>query len=176
MIANLFSNAIKYTETGGAIDVRFRDAASTCSISISDTGIGISKQEQEQIFDRFYQADSSDTRRSEGVGIGLALVKDFVNLHRGELTVESKKGEGSCFTIILKKGNGHFSKDDLENPEAVEGSLNENEDVFTKTNRFSEIQEVQSNSGQAAEHEEISADTDVTSVMIVEDNDDLRDF
>ncbi|WP_395069072.1 sensor histidine kinase, partial [Gracilimonas sp.] len=126
VIANLLSNAIKYTEPVGTIDVQFHETTSTGKISISDTGIGISERQQQHIFDRFYQAESGDSRRSEGVGIGLALVKEFVELHGGEITIESQEGKGSCFTVILKKGRKHFTDKDFEISERVGHSIGEN--------------------------------------------------
>lgn len=177
VIANLLSNAIKYTEPGGAIDIRFRETASTCEIIVCDTGVGIGKAQQRHIFDRFYQVDSGDTRRSEGVGVGLALVKEFVELHGGEIAMESEEGEGTCFTVTLKKGRTHFSDKDLEVSDAAGSSFDEGGfDKPVEEDPVSASLEEQAVNTAVFETDEISADADVTSVLVAEDHADLRAF
>jgi PAS domain S-box-containing protein len=97
---NLLSNAIKFTPRGGNIQVLFERVDSQVKVSVTDTGIGISAEFLPRIFDRFQQADSSTTRRQEGLGLGLSIVKHLVELHGG--TVEAKRegiGNGSTFTV-----------------------------------------------------------------------------
>ena len=101
IILNLISNAVKFTETGGNILVNITDDNQYLIISVKDTGIGISKDKQKIIFDRFVQVDKSLTRNREGSGIGLSLVKSLVEMHKGKITVHSDLNQGSEFVIKL---------------------------------------------------------------------------
>lgn len=97
---NLISNAIKYTEQKGKILVTLKKQEDYAIVKVNDTGIGISKEVGKHIFDKFYQGDTSHA--SEGNGLGLALVKEVIDILGGEIDVESEVGVGSCFTIKLK--------------------------------------------------------------------------
>lgn len=103
VFANLLSNAIKFTPEGGNVYVTVEAPVSenTIKIKVKDTGIGIPKEKLPYIFDRFYQADDSATRRGEGTGIGLTLTRELVKLMNGEITVTSELGKGSEFTVLL---------------------------------------------------------------------------
>lgn len=101
VVNNLISNAIKFTNEGGKITVALTNQKTHAIIKVSDTGCGISKEVGEHIFDKFYQGDTS--RSSEGNGLGLALVKKVIDILGGEISVESKVGVGSTFTLKLKK-------------------------------------------------------------------------
>lgn len=101
IMLNLISNAIKYTEVGGQIDVKLSYEENSMSISVKDNGEGIPKSKLESIFDRFVQCEEGLTRKREGSGIGLSLVKSLVQLHRGEVTVESEIGCGTEFMVSL---------------------------------------------------------------------------
>lgn len=115
---NLLSNAVKFTPEGGSIYLNaalidenrsfYSEKSDMCAgknrclkISVTDTGIGIKKEDHERIFSEFEQVDSSFSRRYEGTGLGLALTKKLVELHGGEIFVESEEGKGSRFTVIL---------------------------------------------------------------------------
>lgn len=98
----LLNNAIKFTNTGGQITIDTHiDEEGTLEISVSDTGIGIPPEYKEKIFEKFFQVDSSPTRKYEGTGIGLAIAKGIVESHNGKIMVESVIGEGSKFTVSL---------------------------------------------------------------------------
>ncbi|MCB9283379.1 MAG: response regulator [Lewinellaceae bacterium] len=105
--SNLLSNAIKFTPPGGEVTLRVRlegppeREEETLVFSVGDTGIGIPPTQLPHIFERFYQADSSNTRKGEGTGIGLALVQELVRLFQGHISVESEPGKGSTFTVQL---------------------------------------------------------------------------
>nr|WP_270567756.1 ATP-binding protein [Clostridium beijerinckii] len=101
VMLNLLSNAIKFTKTGGTINVNISCNESKIKISVEDTGIGIPLCMQSRIFDTFTQVDKLYRRKAEGSGIGLALVKSFVEMHGGKVIVESSYGKGSIFTIEL---------------------------------------------------------------------------
>jgi len=101
IILNLLSNAIKFTPKGGYIWVTILEKGNKIEITIKDTGIGIPRDKQECIFNRFQQVDKSLTRQSEGSGIGLSLVKALVEKHNGRTTLKSELGKGSEFTIEI---------------------------------------------------------------------------
>lgn len=101
VMLNLLSNAIKFTNPGDEILVDIYEEDKNIVIIVEDTGIGIKKEMQDLIFDQFRQADESFTRNNEGSGIGLSIVKSLVELHEGDIRVESKVGEGSKFIINL---------------------------------------------------------------------------
>jgi two-component system phosphate regulon sensor histidine kinase PhoR len=101
VVRNLLSNAIKYSPHGGTITVQGQQNAVDVSICVSDEGIGIRKQDQDKIFERFYRVDNDTTRRTRGVGLGLSICRWIVEAHRGRIDVESTPGKGSTFCIIL---------------------------------------------------------------------------
>lgn len=98
---NLIGNAIKFSPNGGVVTVRLLWQYDKVQVRIRDTGIGIPKDNLNKIWDRFYQIDSTSTRRFAGTGLGLAIVKRIVEAHRGEITVESTMGEGTTFCFTL---------------------------------------------------------------------------
>jgi signal transduction histidine kinase/ligand-binding sensor domain-containing protein/DNA-binding response OmpR family regulator len=99
VIYNLLSNAIKFTQEG-SVEVSLNVQDQKCLIKISDSGVGISQDDQKRLFDMFYRAEDSELK-VEGSGVGLALTKEVVELHQGQLGVESELGKGSCFTVSL---------------------------------------------------------------------------
>jgi len=101
MILNLLSNAVKFTPKDGKIFVTIDQEDDRVIISVKDTGIGIPKEKQDSIFERFVQVDKSTMRKSEGSGIGLSLVKSLVEMHGGIISLDSEEGEGSEFTMEL---------------------------------------------------------------------------
>jgi signal transduction histidine kinase len=101
-LQNLVDNAIKFTEKGRIeISVRHFENPNVMEFKVSDTGIGISKSKQAGIFEMFHQVDSSESRRFEGVGVGLYIVKKFTELLGGRIEVQSEEGKGSCFVVRI---------------------------------------------------------------------------
>jgi signal transduction histidine kinase len=98
---NLLSNAVKFTPEGGTVAVRVWQEDAQVMLEVRDTGIGIPADQLGRIFERFYQVDGSIRRRYGGVGLGLALVKELVELHDGRVQVESQIDEGSSFIVTL---------------------------------------------------------------------------
>ena len=119
VILNLLSNAFKYTPEGGNISVCVQVGITQVYIKIKDSGTGIPKESIQKIFDRFYQIDGQKSQFSLGTGIGLALAKAIVELHKGEIQVESEVDKGSCFIVALQTGNAHFTPEDLQNDSSV---------------------------------------------------------
>jgi len=100
-VKNLIENAILYSDAGGQVGVGLREEDGIAQISVTDTGVGISAEHLERIFERFYRADPSRSRQTGGTGLGLAIVKHIAQNHRGDVQVFSKPGFGSTFTLRL---------------------------------------------------------------------------
>jgi signal transduction histidine kinase len=101
VLNNLLTNAIKFTPNGGRISVQAEPRNGEARVSVIDSGIGIPKAELDRIFERFYQAEPHLTRRHGGMGLGLSIAKELIELHGGRIWVESVEGKGSRFTFTL---------------------------------------------------------------------------
>ena len=99
--ANLLDNAVKYSEPGSSVEVRAHNDGKWVDVEVRDHGIGIPRRDLERIFERFYRVDRARSRETGGTGLGLAIVRHVASNHRGEVRVESREGEGSCFTLRL---------------------------------------------------------------------------
>jgi PAS domain S-box-containing protein len=110
VVLNLVSNAFKYT-LAGRIEVHLRSVNGQVELSVRDTGTGIPAEEMPKLFERFHRVEGSRGRTQEGSGIGLALVRELVKLHDGEVRAESTCGEGSVFTVSLPLGKAHLPAD-----------------------------------------------------------------
>ena len=107
LLSNLLSNALKFTERGH-VEVSSGVREEAFRLTVADTGMGIKQDQLPHIFDRFRQADGSESRQYSGTGIGLALVKEIANLHGGDVTVQSQYGKGSVFRVIIPAGTAHL--------------------------------------------------------------------
>lgn len=164
IITNVMSNAIKFTPKGGRITVKVSATTNNdVEILIRDSGIGIPKNELNKIFDRFYQVDGSQTREHEGTGIGLALTKEFIDLHRGQILVDSVEGHWTEVKIYFPIGREHLTDSEIVEPTDFELRKIEGVDGLGKDE--SEIDVI--------ENENL---VDKTIVLIVEDNLDLREY
>ena len=105
LILILIDNAIKYTSDGGEIMIKasLNRYENNVFIQVIDTGIGISESDQNHIFDRFYRVDKARSRAIGGSGLGLSIAKWIVTMHKGEIKLMSKLGEGTTFTVVLPK-------------------------------------------------------------------------
>ncbi|WP_100499749.1 SpoIIE family protein phosphatase [Geodermatophilus chilensis] len=115
VVLNLLSNALKFTFTGG-ITVRLRQEDGGARLTVSDTGTGIPADELPRLFERFHRVASARGRSGEGSGIGLAMVRELVVLHGGDIDVESTPGAGTTFTVTLPMGTAHLPADRLAEP------------------------------------------------------------
>lgn len=106
MIYNLCENAIKYNKDGGHVTVRVSGDDKTAVVSVQDTGIGISKGQQERVFERFYRVDKSHSRRIGGTGLGLSIVKHGAQYHNAQLNLDSEPGVGTTITLTFRKEHG----------------------------------------------------------------------
>ena len=114
ILYNLLSNAIKFTPEGGSVTVDARRQGDMAEISVADTGIGISKEDQKKLFHPFMQADASTSREYGGTGLGLSLVKKFTELHGGTVRIESEPGEGSTFAFTIPVAGRAEAETDAE--------------------------------------------------------------
>ncbi len=101
VLNNLISNALKFTPKGGTVTVTMQVTEASMELTVTDTGIGMTEEEQKHAFERFHQGNYTLTRRTEGIGLGLAIVKDLVELHGGHIGLTSREGQGSCFVVYL---------------------------------------------------------------------------
>lgn len=109
---NLISNAIKYSNKDGEINISLKNDKNSIIVKVKDNGIGMSEEAKNQIFDRFYQVDKSKT--IDGLGLGLTIVGRIIDLIEGKITVESEFGTGSTFTVILSKNQNSFIRKSKE--------------------------------------------------------------
>jgi signal transduction histidine kinase/ActR/RegA family two-component response regulator len=104
VLMNLLTNACKFSRADTVITVELLDLGERVQLSVKDQGAGIAPEDQAHIFGRFARGKDEGNRRTRGAGLGLAVVKEFVELHKGEVGLSSELGKGSCFTVILPKG------------------------------------------------------------------------
>jgi signal transduction histidine kinase/DNA-binding response OmpR family regulator/streptogramin lyase len=177
ILINIISNAFKFTPEGGKIDVSLSESNGVSIIKIKDTGIGISENELPKLFDRFYQVDNSQTREYGGTGIGLSLTRELIELHKGEISVESRQGEWTEFTVRLPIDRNSFRNDEVVEPEEV--------NFITSRGTDLNIQEqVQFSTGEPLladphipGHLPAAGDNEEKMViLIVEDNADVREY
>lgn len=166
VVSNLLTNALKFTPAGGRVTCALHaetaandPLAGRVHFSVSDTGPGISPQETARIFDRFYQVAQGDTRPAEGMGVGLALAREMVELHGGEIGVESQPGRGSKFWFWLPLGTAHLLPEDIDLNEATPSP-------------HAEVVSLPTEIPTAPSDDE--ADLDKPALLLVEDNPDLR--
>lgn len=105
-VFNLLENAVKYSDPGEKVEVRVASDGRRVEIAVRDHGIGIPARDLERIFERFYRVDRARSRRTGGTGLGLAIVRHVATNHGGEVTVESREGEGSVFRLVLPLAGG----------------------------------------------------------------------
>jgi adenylate cyclase len=161
---------VKFTPEGGTITVTLEPAGERCALTVQDTGIGIREDQLPHLFERFRQADGSTNRRYEGTGLGLALVKELVNLHHGEIQVTSVYGEGTTFRILLPIGHQHLPADQILDHQAS-----------AETSRAQiELADIlpSGDSQHALKEAAIAPKPDATApqILVVDDNSDLRDY
>ena len=161
---NLLSNAFKFTPEGGEVVVSVRSNTKSekypegfAEIVVRDNGVGIASEHQRKIFNRFYQVDNSQTRQYDGTGIGLAITKEFVELHHGEIIVMSEVGKGTSFTVRLPLGHAHLQSDEVvESMESDESVVEPGIETVIRHEQF------------------VVEQPNRETILIIEDNIDLR--
>lgn len=112
---NLLSNAFKFTNEGGTIELKVTENTEQVIIQVIDSGVGIPKDMQKNIFHRFYQADRIENRKVGSTGIGLSFTKGLIEMHHGKIDFESEENKGTTFTIKFRKGSSHFAEEEIKN-------------------------------------------------------------
>ena len=161
VVNNLISNALKHTAINGEIILSIYRKDQHVVIEVKDNGCGIAEKDIHQIFDRFYQSDNN-IKNGSGSGIGLALTKGIVELHKGEIIVTSEEGRGTTFSVSLPLGNSHFNENQIsKESEAVQQTI-PNKLMPVNTDVF------------APEEELTPSRINDAQIMIVEDNESIR--
>ena len=163
VVFNLLSNALKYTPAGGFIHVSLADEGERLRIEVQDSGKGIDKEELTKVFERFFQAKGA----ASGTGIGLALVKSFVELHHGEVRVESEPGKGTCFIVLLPRQQEGF----VEEPQPAAADKSSS---FSDDGSLQYIDDGERHGGKLQQI--ISEHVEKPTILIIDDNNDIRQY
>ena len=173
IVFNLLSNALKYTPAGGEIFVSLKDEGANLRLDVRDTGKGISQDEADQIFERFFQAKGA----ASGTGIGLALVKSFVELHHGEARVESEPGKGSDFIVVIprkQEGDSQVIHNDVD---IVDNSANASASDSKNVVDESVLQYIDDGDRSRGKVQQlVSENTNRPTVLVIDDNTDIRQY
>ena len=173
IVFNLLSNALKYTPAGGEIFVSLKDEGANLRLDVKDTGKGISQDEADKIFERFFQAKGA----ASGTGIGLALVKSFVELHHGEARVESELGKGSDFIVVIpreQEGDSQVIHNDVD---IVDNSVNASASAGKSVVDESVLQYIDDGDRSRGKVQQlVSENTNRPTVLVIDDNTDIRQY
>ena len=173
IVFNLLSNALKYTPAGGEIFVSLKDEGANLRLDVRDTGKGISQDEADKIFERFFQAKGA----ASGTGIGLALVKSFVELHHGEARVESEPGKGSDFIVVIpreQEGDSQVIHNDVD---IVDNSANASASDGKNVVDESVLQYIDDGDRSHGKVQQlVSENTNRPTVLVIDDNTDIRQY
>lgn len=173
IVFNLLSNALKYTPAGGEIFVSLKDEGANLRLDVKDTGKGISQDEADKIFERFFQAKGA----ASGTGIGLALVKSFVELHHGEARVESELGKGSDFIVVIpreQEGDSQVIHNDVD---IVDNSVNASASTGKNVVDESVLQYIDDGDRSHGKVQQlVSENTNRPTVLVIDDNTDIRQY
>ena len=173
IVFNLLSNALKYTPAGGEIFVSLKDEGVNLRLDVKDTGKGISQDEADKIFERFFQAKGA----ASGTGIGLALVKSFVELHHGEARVESELGKGSDFIVVIPREQECDSQVIHNDVDIVDNSVNVSASTGKNVVDESVLQYIDDGDRSRGKVQQlVSENTNRPTVLVIDDNTDIRQY
>jgi adenylate cyclase len=171
VVYNLLSNAMKFTQEEGTITVRVQQDDKHCVLQVQDTGIGIIPEQIPHLFERFRQAEGSENRSYEGTGLGLALVKELVEIHGGKVTVDSIYGVGTTFSVWLVPGDAHLPKMQVQS---------ETKEINTSRAAVEladlELVESMADSSDINTESQKITSSHAHTVLVVDDNPDLRAY
>ena len=173
VVFNLLSNALKYTPAGGDIFVSLKDENEKLRLDVRDTGKGISQDEVTMIFERFFQAKGA----ASGTGIGLALVKSFVELHHGEAWVESQVGKGSDFIVVIPRRQEVDSQVIHNEMDNVDNSVNGSVAIDNGMVNESDLQYIDDGERKSGKVQQlVSENTNRPTILVIDDNNDIRQY
>jgi signal transduction histidine kinase len=185
MILNLQFNALKFTPAGGRVELRAAKDGDHIVLTVKDTGMGISEKNLQHLFSRFWQADDSSRRKYQGVGIGLALVKEFTELQGGQVSVQSELGKGTTFTIRLPyvladeaKIAAYKAAAEAAStaPPAVAGATVSNEEWLTGLYRRAEMFPGVAGAQESVRRVETMRNGNLPKVLVADDEPDMLRF
>lgn len=177
VVYNLLSNAMKFTPEGGTISVKLKSQDNNCILQVKDTGIGIVKEQIPYLFERFRQAEGSENRTYEGSGLGLALVKELVELHGGKVSVDSVYGKGTTFTLCLLTGDAHLpAQQVLDTPAELTTSRASVELADLELVESTVDDDLETVNPQSPAPSPQSPIPNPHSILVVDDNPDLRTY
>lgn len=158
ILKNILSNALKYTPDGGKVRLRATESGSYWVIEVKDTGIGIPAREQKKLFNAHFRASNAINSKITGSGIGMVLVAKMIKYHKGKITLESAEGTGTTIRVSFPKGHEHFNEAQISHSPAEPAQMEQ--------------------PGMPAfkEQKEEVLPSNKERIMIVEDNDELRDY
>jgi len=159
IIINMLSNAFKFSSAYDKVELQAFSNDEQLHISVRDTGRGIPQEKLAYIFDRFYQVEHRDQRSSHGSGIGLALVKELVELHHGHINVESKEREETIFTVTIPTPDSVYKQEEIIERKPIK-----------------ETDSIEAKVTVALDKKPVKNDTDKPMVLVVEDNEELREY
>ncbi len=162
ILKNILSNALKYTPEGGNVCIYACEGENSWSIEVKDTGIGIPSCEQKKLFRNYFRGSNVINLKVTGSGIGLMLVYKLVRLHKGKIQIQSTEHQGTCVQVTFPKGNSHLHKAKFLSPQAPD--------------RYSEAIMPHDTSEISASMEISQTNNSLQRILIVEDNDDLRNY
>jgi signal transduction histidine kinase/DNA-binding response OmpR family regulator len=170
ILINLLSNAIKFSPDGGEVMVNIShpeksDNHTWCRIEVADSGDGISEQDIEHVFDRFYRGSENEFSGTVGSGIGLALTKELVQLHRGDIRVQSKSGKGTVFIVEIPISKNHYS--DFEKIPASPGDIKREQISNGYPSDLLPVAETEPNATE---------DSESPLLLLIEDNEDVKNY
>jgi signal transduction histidine kinase/ligand-binding sensor domain-containing protein/CheY-like chemotaxis protein/AraC-like DNA-binding protein len=168
VLANLLSNAFKFTQSGGTVWLSLGSDSKEARIAVRDDGPGIAPADLPHVFDRFYRGSESAARHQPGTGIGLALASELAVLHGGTLEVESEEGSGSTFMLSLLLGRDHLAPEQVVDDVPL--------DDWTPRLPLPALPMEEPAAGEAVDSTPDAIPEDVTTVLVVEDNAELRAF
>ncbi|RSN22400.1 histidine kinase [Amycolatopsis sp. WAC 04169] len=170
VVFNLLSNAVKFTFEG-AITVTVAQDEAGATVAVADTGVGVPSEEMPHLFERFHRIENTRARSHEGSGIGLALVRELVELHGGSIVADSTEGVGTTFTVRLPFGSGHLPADSLAESSDRSGFAAAEPFVLEAGRWSSDTPEIARNPDTAAWRPATPA-----RVVIADDNADMREY
>lgn len=164
IVNNLLSNAFKFTREGDCITVKLYKEKDNLVLQVADTGVGISKEKQEKVFERFYQVENGH----EGSGIGLSLIQRLVELHHGSITLQSELGKGTVFSVYLPQNSTAYSQEELQG---------EREEIEEQRVYSTNAQDIYIGDEKLSETDEtIEERSKRGTILVVEDNTELRQY
>jgi signal transduction histidine kinase len=183
VVLNLVFNALKFTPAGGRVELRAERLGEEMTLMVADTGMGISEKNLPHVFDRFWQADGSSKRKYQGVGIGLALVKELVEIQGGTVAVESQEGKGTTFTVrlpIQKAEPAHAPRPeaapDTVSAEARDGGTVSSEEWLASLYRRAELFPALTPLQESLRPVETARNGNLPTILVADDEPDMLRF